>query len=258
MNEVEMKLKGKVAVVTGGGAGLGKAVAQRFALEGARVVIGEIEEHNGNCAADGIRKKGGEAVFVKTDVSKEAEVEALMDAAVKHYDGIDILYINAAVLFQDGEARAHELTSEVWDRTINVNLRGNWLCAKYGIPHLLARGGGSIIQLASPTGILGFTNLTAYSASKAGILGLMRAMTADYAGDNIRVNAIVPGTMDTPMNAPLLSNPEARSEFIAKAPLKRLGRPDDVAGLAVFLASSDSAYCTGGIYMVDGGMTAVI
>lgn len=257
-NEVNMKLKGKVALVTGGGAGLGQAVAKRFAIEGARVVVAEINGHDGDATVEAIRRKGGDAISIKTDVSVETEVKAMVEAAVKQYGGIDILYNNAAVLFHKNEARAHELTAEVWDRTINVNLRGNWLCCKYGIPPLLARGGGSIIQVASPTGILGFTNLTAYSTSKAGILGLMRAMAADYAGDNVRVNAIIPGTMDTPMNAEYLSDARMRANLIAKAPLKRLGISDDISGLAVFLASDESSYCTGGVYMVDGGMTAVI
>lgn len=253
-----MKLKGKVALVTGGGVGLGKAVATRFAQEGARVVVAEINGRDGDGTVEDIRRKGGDAIFIKTDVSVETEVKAMIDAAVKQYGAIDILYNNAAVLLHKSEARAHELTSEVWDRTMSVNLRGVWLCSKYAIPFLLSRGGGSIIQVASPTGILGFTNMTAYSTSKAGILGLMRAMAADYAGDNIRVNAIVPGTMDTPMNAEYLSDLQTRANLIAKAPLKRLGVSDDVSGLAVFLASDESAFCTGGVYMVDGGLTAII
>ncbi len=253
-----MKLKGKVAVVTGGGAGLGQAVARRFALEGARVVVAEIKLRDGETTVEDIQRKGGDAIFIPTDVSVEADVEAMVDAAVKQYGGIDILYNNAAVLFHKKEARAHELSAEVWDRTISVNLRGLWLCSKYGIPSLLSRGGGSIIQVASPTGIRGFTNLTAYSTSKAGVLGLMRAMAADYASDNIRVNAIVPGTMDTPMNGEYLSDSQVRASLIAKAPLRRLGVSDDVSGLAVFLASDESAFCTGGVYMVDGGLTAVV
>lgn len=253
-----MKLKGKIAVVTGGGAGLGQAVARRFAVEGASVAVAEINDRDGESTVEEIRRKGGNAMFVKTDVSAESEVKAMVEATVEEFGGIDIMYNNAAVLFHKEETRAHELTTEVWDRTISVNLRGLWLCSKHGIPLLLSRGGGSIIQVASPTGILGFTNLTAYSTSKAGILGLTRAMAADYAGDNIRVNAIVPGTMDTPMNAEYLSDPQTRANLIAKAPLKRLGVSEDVAGLAVFLASDESAYCTGGIYMVDGGLTAVV
>lgn len=252
-----MRLKGKVAVVTGGGAGLGQAVAQRFALEGAQVVIAEINTIDGETTVEEICQAGGDAIFIRTDVSQEAEVEAMVWAAVKRYGEIDILHNNAAVLFHKKEASAHQLTSEVWDRTISVNLRGAWLCSKYVIPSIIRKGGGSVIHVASPTGLVGFANLTAYSASKAGVFGLTRAMAVDYAPDHIRVNAIVPGTMDTPMNAEYLSDPQVRAKLIAKAPLKRLGAPNDVSGLAVFLASEESAFCTGGIYMVDGGQTAV-
>ncbi len=252
-----MRLKGKVAVVTGGGAGLGKAVAKRYAAEGARVVVSDINPADGEAAVEEIRRGGGDAIFIRTDVADEQNVEAMVSAAVQQYGELDILYNNAAVLFHKKDAKAHELSNEVWDRVISVNLRGYWLCSKYAIPSILRKGGGSIIHVASATGLFGFTNLTAYSTSKAGIFGLMRAMAADYAPNNIRVNAIVPGTMDTPMNAEYLSNSQVRAKLIAKAPLGRLGTADDVSGLAVFLASDESAYCTGGIYMVDGGQTAV-
>jgi len=253
-----MRLKGKVAVVTGGGAGLGKAVAKRYAAEGAQVVVSEINPVDGEATVEDIRREGGDAIFVRTDVSKEAEVETMVNTAIKQYGELDILHNNAAVLFHKKEARAHELSNEVWDRTISVNLRGYWLCSKYALPSIIRRGGGSIIHVASPTGLFGFTSLTAYSTSKAGVLGLMRAMAVDYAPDNIRVNAIVPGTMNTPMNAEYLSDSQVRADLIAKAPLGRLGVADDVSGLAVFLASDESAYCTGGIYMVDGGQTAAL
>jgi NAD(P)-dependent dehydrogenase (short-subunit alcohol dehydrogenase family) len=155
------------------------------------------------------------------------------------------------------EARAHELTNEAWDRTMAVNLRGYWLCSKYVIPAMLRQGGGSIIHVASPTGLFGFTRLTAYSTSKGGVVGLMRAMAADYAPDHIRVNAIVPGTIDTPMNALELADPKNRVRYAEMAPARRLGTPEDLAGIAVFLASEDSSYCVGGIFTVDGGLTAI-
>src|SRR5437867_2428669 len=138
-----------------------------------------------------------------------------------------------------------------------VNLRGYWLCSKYVIPTMLRQTDGSIIHIASPTGLFGFTRLTAYSTSKGGVVGLTRAMAADYAPDHIRVNAIVPGTIDTPMNAAELADPKARERFAAMAPARRLGTPRDLAGIAAFLASEDSEYCVGGIFTVDGGLTAV-
>jgi NAD(P)-dependent dehydrogenase (short-subunit alcohol dehydrogenase family) len=251
-----MRLKDKVAIVTGGGAGIGRGIAERFAKEGASVVIAEIDTRNGEAAAQSINGSG-EALFVETDVSDEKQVEVMARKTLDRYGRIDILCNNAAVLLFEKEARAHELSNEAWDRTMAVNLRGYWLCSKYVIPSMLKQGGGSIIHVASPTGLFGFTRLTAYSTSKGGVVGLMRAMAADYGPDHIRVNAIVPGTIDTPMNAVELSDPESRKRYAEITPSRRLGTPEDLAGIAAFLASDDSAYCIGGVFTVDGGLTAV-
>jgi NAD(P)-dependent dehydrogenase (short-subunit alcohol dehydrogenase family) len=257
MNEESMRLKNKVAVVTGAGAGIGRGIAERFGREGAAVVVAEIDAATGDSAARSIRDAGCDALFVESDVSDEGQVKSMVQKALDRYGRIDVLCNNAAVLLIRQEARAHELSNEAWDRTMAVNLRGYWLCSKYVIPAMLRQGAGSIIHLASPTGLFGFTRLTAYSTSKGGVVGLMRAMAADYAPDHIRVNAIVPGTIDTPMNAIELADPEMRKHFAEIAPARRLGTPEDLAGIAVFLASEDSSYCVGGIFTVDGGLTAV-
>jgi len=252
-----MRLKGKVAIVTGSGAGIGRGIAERFAREGASVVIAEVDATTGRSAAEAIKTAGGEAIFVPTDVSDEAQVQAMVDKTVERYRRIDVLCNNAGVLFFEKEAPAHELTNETWDRTMAVNLKGYWLTSKYVVPVMLKQKSGSIIHVASPTGIFGFTRLTAYSASKGGVIGLMRSMAADYAPEHIRVNAIIPGTIDTPMNAVELSDPTIRARYAEIAPARRLGTPEDLAGIALFLASEDSDYCVGGIFTVDGGLTAV-
>ncbi|MCX6045460.1 MAG: glucose 1-dehydrogenase [Chloroflexi bacterium] len=253
-----MRLKDKVAIVTGGGAGMGQAVAEGYAREGARVVVAEINTTNGEAVVRTIRQAGGEAIFVKVDVAKAAEVEALAVAANKAFGGVDILYSNAAVQLHGKDARAHEVSEEIWDRTYNINIRGVWLCAKYVIPSMLQRGGGSIINVASPTGMLGCApGYTAYSSSKGAVYGLTRVMAADYARDQIRVNAVVPGATETPLTAELFADAKTRNDLIAATPLGRLGKAEDVVGLAIFLASDEARYCTGGYYMVDGGLTAI-
>jgi len=252
-----VRLKGKVAIITGAGAGIGEAIARRYAHEGARVVIAEIDATRGKANEHAIREQDGEAIFVSTDVASEEQIKEMVNVTLARYGRIDVLVNNAGIILGQQEARAHELTNETWDRTMAVNLRGYWLCSKYVIPSMLAQGRGCIILIASPCGMLGFTRLAAYSTSKGGIFGLMRSMAADYAPDNIRVNAIVPGTIDTPMNAEEFEIPGAREKWAAAAPAARLGTGNDVAGMAAFLASDDADYCVGGVYMVDGGQTAI-
>lgn len=253
-----MRLAGKVAVVTGASVGLGRAAAARFAREGASVVAADTNEADGNALVDELKSQGLEAIFVNTDVSKECAVKTLFETAAARYQRVDVLYNNAAILLNGLDRPVHELSLEIWDHVMGINLRGSFLCAKYALPSMLGNGGGSIIFLGSPTGLVGCAPaLTAYSTSKAGVMGMMRVMAAGYARNGIRVNSIVPGTMDTPMNAYILADAAVREQYREAIPLGRLGTPQDIEGLAVFLASDESAYCTGGLYMCDGGLTAV-
>ncbi len=181
-----------------------------------------------------------------------------MNTAIARFGRIDVLYNNAAVLLSCEDAPAHELSLEAWENTMRVNLLGPFLCAKYAIPSMLDRKIGSIINVSSPTGLYGCApSLTAYSTSKAGIFGLTRAMAASYARQGIRVNAIVPGTMETPMNDYLLNDATLKATFTEAVPMGRLGLPADIEGLAVFLASEESSYSTGSIFTCDGGLTMV-
>jgi NAD(P)-dependent dehydrogenase (short-subunit alcohol dehydrogenase family) len=252
------RLNDKVCVVTGGASGLGQAAARAMAREGAKVVIADVNAAHGEATAQAIRDAGGEALFVKCDVSQAGDAQALFSACIAQYGQVDALYANAAIELYGVDAKAHELDEAIWDRIMAVNLKGMWLTCKYGLIEMLKRRRGSIILAASPTGLYGLgAGETAYSTSKGGVAGLMRVMAADYAGDGIRINGVVPGNMDTPMNAQALGTPALREEAAAVIPMRRLGLAEDLAGLVVFLASDESSYCTGGFYMCDGGLTAV-
>jgi NAD(P)-dependent dehydrogenase (short-subunit alcohol dehydrogenase family) len=258
LEEKTMRLQNKVALVTGGGAGMGEAVSKAFAREGAKVIVADRHPEHGQAVVAAIQGAGGAAHFVQVDVAKAVEVEAMVAAAMAQYGRLDILYNNAAVQLHGKDARAHEVSEEIWEQTFNINLKGVWLCSKYAIPHMLKQGGGSIIQVASPTGLTGCApGYTAYSSSKGGVFALTRVMAVDYARDNIRVNAVVPGATATPLIAEMLADDKTRQELENLSPLGRLGQPEDIVGLAVFLASDESSFCTGGTYVADGGLTAV-
>jgi NAD(P)-dependent dehydrogenase (short-subunit alcohol dehydrogenase family) len=236
---------------------MGRAVAEGYAREGAFVVLVEIDPARGEAAAAAIRSSGGEAHFVRADVADSTDVQRMVQAVIDRHDRIDVLYNNAGVQMIGRDARAHELSDEVWERTLAVNLRGPWLCSKYALPHMLRQGGGSIIHVGSPTGWLGCApGYTAYSVSKGGIVGLTRIMAVDYGRDQIRVNALVPGTTETPLIEGVLQQAGVRQRLAAAIPLGRIGASEDVVGLAIFLAADESRFCTGGIFMVDGGMSA--
>lgn len=253
-----MRLSGKVTIVTGASVGLGRAVAARFAREGASVVAADVNETDGSALVAQLTSEGLDAMFVRTDVSQECAVNALYDATFSRHGKLDVLYSNAAVLLPGRDLPIHEISLETWDYVMSVNLRGAFLCAKYAVSSMLQNGGGSVIFVGSPTGLVGCAPaLTAYSTSKAGIMGLTRVLAAAHARNNIRVNSIVPGTMDTPMNAYILADSAVREQYREAVPVGRLGTPQDIEGIALFLASDESAYCTGGLYMCDGGLTAV-
>jgi NAD(P)-dependent dehydrogenase (short-subunit alcohol dehydrogenase family) len=239
-------LHGKRALVTGAASGIGRAIAHRLAAEGVRV------------AAVDIALADGAALAVRADVRDEDAVRRAVDAAVAEWGGLDVVVANAAVQLTSAEGRADRLDLAVWRETLDVNLTGAFLTAKHGARALLAAGGGAIVCVGSPAGAYGIApGLQAYTASKAGIVGLVRTMAADYAGEAIRVNGVFPGITATPMNEPWIDDPAAVQRAVARVPLRRPGRPEEIAAVAAFLASEDASYVTGAIWTVDGGLTAI-
>ena len=250
-----MRLKDKVALITGGGSGIGRAAAELFAREGTKVVVADYKADAGQEAVQAIKDAGGEAVFIEVDVSVPAQVQHMVQTAVDAYGGIDVLFNNAGVLIFGTILETEEAA---WNRLMSINLNGVYLCSKAVIPHMIKRGGGSIINTSSSTGAHDVApNIAAYVTSKGGVTLLTRAMAVDHAQDNIRVNAIAPGPTDTPMLRENMSSEELEA-FAATFPMKRLGRPEELAAAALFLASDEASFVTGAILAVDGGQTAQV
>lgn len=253
------RLAGKRAFVTGGGSGIGRAVAVRFAVEGARVgIIGRRRDALKETAALA-REAGGECLVLPGDVSREADVEAAVAAIIAAWGGLDVVVGVAGIeLFASGDTRVHELDISIWQQTVDVNLTGMYLTCKHGVRALLASGGGSVIITGSPCGLFGHcAGEHAYSASKAGTHGLVRVMAADYSRDGIRVNCVIPGFIDTPINAPVFADPAFLATAQSGIPMGRAGQAEEVAPLYVWLASDEASYVTGAFFTADGGQTAV-
>lgn len=259
-----MKLKGKVAIVTGGGSGQGRATALLFAREGARVVIADVNAAGAEETAEQLRASGRDSVLVvPTDVSNEEDVKHLVDKTLQEFGGLDILVNCAGRLGPLGKERADLLTLEEWDRTLGINLIGPWLCIKYAAPAMKEGGGGVIINVASTAGLRPFPGAAPYCVSKAGLLMLTKTVALEYVSDNIRVNAICPGHIDTPMMDVVIADMESQGIVGARQkvhtesnPMKRLARPEEVANVALFLACEDSSFVTGSYIFVDGGYMA--
>jgi NAD(P)-dependent dehydrogenase (short-subunit alcohol dehydrogenase family) len=258
-----LDLDGKVCLITGAGSGMGRAAALLFASRGAQVVCADIDGRSAEETVADIAATGGAGSAVQADVSKAEDVERMIAAGEEQFGGLDVLYNNAGLwltspegyIFGQTDAPSPLLAEEVWQRTIDVNLKGTYLCCRFGIPALRRRGGGSIVNVSSIAAFrVGSGASDAYTAAKGGVLAITRTLAVEHARAGIRVNCIVPGPIETPLVEPYPE--EQRAAFTASIPLGRWGRPEEVAQMALFLASDASSFCTGQAYVVDGGYLA--
>ena len=244
-----MRLKGRVAIITGAASGIGRATAQRFASDGAAVVIADINRAGGEACAREISAAGGQAIFVEADVSREGDLRAMIDAAVQTYGRLDILHNNA---FRNVAGGAADISAQDWQATLDVTLTAVWRASKLAIPHLLKSPAGVILNTASVHSIVGLIGSAAYQAAKGGVLSLTRALALELA-PTVRVVAILPGSISTPATQSVPA--DQHQHFVSQVPLARMGQPQEIADVAAFLVSDEASYITGTGIVVDGGYT---
>jgi NAD(P)-dependent dehydrogenase (short-subunit alcohol dehydrogenase family) len=248
------RFAGKVAFVTGGGTGIGRAAALAFAREGASVVVADVSERGNQETARMIEEDGGRTLAVRCDVARAEDVKAALDKTIGAFGRLDFAFNNAGV--EQPITATADLTEEEWDRIVDVNLRGVFLCMKYEIPLMLKQAGGAIVNTSSGAGVKGFAGQAAYCAAKYGVVGLSKAAALDYAKSNIRVNAVCPGIIYTPMmNRFSEGTPEGRERVIAQEPVGRMGKPEEIAAAVVWLCSESAGFVLGHAMVIDGGQT---
>jgi NAD(P)-dependent dehydrogenase (short-subunit alcohol dehydrogenase family) len=252
-----MRLKDKVAIITGGGSGFGEVTARLFAREGAAIMLADINGEAAQSVADSITSEGGQVGWARADVTSSSSVEAMVQAALNRFGRVDILFNNAGI---EGFGTVVDTDENAWERIFAVHVRGTYLCSKYALPAMIeGRRGGSVVNVSSVAGLVGIRNMTAYSAAKGAILSMTRSMAVDFAQYGVRVNCVAPGTTMTPMGQRLVEGdtPEQLALRMSRYPLNRFGRPEEIANAVLFLASDESSYATGSCLVVDGGLTAV-
>lgn len=254
-----MRLKDKVALITGSTSGIGRASAVIFAKEGAKVVICGRREREGKQTKAMVEAVGGQALFIEADVTNAGDVDRMVNIVIEHYKTISILFNNAGINPLEGRTAAADCPEEIWDIIMDVNVKGIYRCCKAIIPHMIQNKGGSIINMSSTFGLVGFKDRAAYTASKGAVTQLTKSMAVDYGHYNIRVNCVCPGMVINERVKVLIAKAEEEGtlqEILTDYPLQRLGNPEDVARLASFLGSDEAGWITGSIIPVDGGFTA--
>jgi len=253
-----MRLKNKVAIITGAGGGQGRAAALLFAKEGAKVVASDWNADSGEETAAQVRAAGGEAIHIGADVSASAQVRRLIDGALEKYGRIDVLYNNAGVGYSSTLSMRDILktSEEDWDRVLAINLKSVFLTCKCAIPEMINTGGGSIINTSSIAALIGGEDAHAYTAAKGGMISLSRALAVEFGPQGVRINCICPGVIDTAMVAPVVGPLKDSSHPFRCSPIRRLGTPEDIAYCALYLASDESSFVTGAVFVIDGGVTA--
>jgi NAD(P)-dependent dehydrogenase (short-subunit alcohol dehydrogenase family) len=250
------RLTGKVAVVTGAGSGIGRVAAELFASEGAAIIVADVVGEAASETVRAITAAGGRGAAVTVDVADEGQVTGMVASAVDTFGGLHVLFNNAGI-FPGDDGGVLDTPPATWDRVMEVNLKGVWLGCRAAVPAMIASGGGSIVNVASFVALMGAaTAQVAYTASKGGVLAFTRELAVEYARSGIRANSLCPGPIDTPLLAELLADPERRQRRLVHVPMGRLGRPEEIARAALFLASDDSSFMTGSALVVDGGITA--
>jgi len=253
-----MEFSGKVALITGSASGFGKMLAEDFAKQGASLILSDVNVAQGEAVANQLREAGAQVIFSKCDVSQSADVKAMVETGVQAFGRLDYCINNAGIAGNALRTKTHDFDETVWDSVLNINAKGVWLCMKYQLPHLLAQGGGVIVNIASVAGLLAVPGNVAYAASKHAVIGISKTAAIEYASKNIRVNAVCPSFHDTAMvQNSIMQEPEHGHRLVQMNPMRRLGKPQETTDLIMFLCSDKASFINGQAIAVDGGLTAI-